>query len=240
MSTLLVIRHGQASFGAANYDVLSELGERQSQELGRYLARAGVRADAVYSGPLKRQVDTASLLSDAPQFPEAQVEPRFSEFPAFRIVALGLPALIEAGAFEPERAAAFTAAAHDPVGERRMFETMFRTVMRAWAEGDPRLAAALAELESFADFRRRVLSGLHDVMRAHGRGQTVVIVTSAGTVGASLAAALSLSPWESIKASLVVANTAMTRFKYRDVEDITLDAFNTVPHLQRRALLTLR
>ncbi|MCB9755514.1 MAG: histidine phosphatase family protein [Myxococcales bacterium] len=240
MSTLLVIRHGQASFGAADYDVLSSRGEEQSRRLGAYLERAGVRPDVVITGPRARQIDTARHMSSAPAFADATVEPRFDEFPAFEIVAAALPTLLASGELSPARRAAYEAAARDPVRERQGFEDMFRDIMRRWAEDDPVLAPALAELESFAAFRARVLEGMRALMRARGRGRTIVVVTSAGTVGASLAAALSLSPWDSIKASLVVANTAITTFKYRDPADVSLGNFNAHPHLTDRALVTLR
>ena len=38
MGTLYLIRHGQASFGAADYYQLSELGARQCHALGQYFA----------------------------------------------------------------------------------------------------------------------------------------------------------------------------------------------------------
>jgi broad specificity phosphatase PhoE len=38
MGNLYLVRHGQASFGAADYDQLSELGQRQSVRLGEYFA----------------------------------------------------------------------------------------------------------------------------------------------------------------------------------------------------------
>ena len=48
MPTVLLVRHGQASFGAADYDVLSDLGRRQAQAAGRELARRlGVPAQLV-------------------------------------------------------------------------------------------------------------------------------------------------------------------------------------------------
>ena len=34
MGTLYLVRHGQASFGSANYDQLSALGQRQCRRLG--------------------------------------------------------------------------------------------------------------------------------------------------------------------------------------------------------------
>ena len=43
MGQLLLVRHGQASFGAEDYDVLSETGWEQGRRLGAHLVRAGVR-----------------------------------------------------------------------------------------------------------------------------------------------------------------------------------------------------
>ena len=61
MSVLTLIRHGQASFFAANYDQLSALGERQSRALGEYWARRELSFDAVYTGPRVRQRHSAEL-----------------------------------------------------------------------------------------------------------------------------------------------------------------------------------
>ncbi|MCE7007157.1 histidine phosphatase family protein [Kibdelosporangium philippinense] len=59
MPLVYLIRHGQASFGADDYDVLSPVGHRQGKHVGAELRRRGVRADQVWSGSLKRQRDTA-------------------------------------------------------------------------------------------------------------------------------------------------------------------------------------
>ena len=60
MSIVWAIRHGQASFGASEYDVLSETGIRQSEITGRYLQKARGCFDSVYTGTMKRQQDTAA------------------------------------------------------------------------------------------------------------------------------------------------------------------------------------
>ena len=44
MSTILLVRHGQASFGAADYDNLSPTGHEQSRVLGAALAARGITA----------------------------------------------------------------------------------------------------------------------------------------------------------------------------------------------------
>ena len=43
MGTLYLVRHGQASFGADDYDKLSDLGHRQCVRLGEYFRDKGVR-----------------------------------------------------------------------------------------------------------------------------------------------------------------------------------------------------
>mgnify|MGYP006207489193 FL=1 len=58
MGTLYLVRHGQASFGADDYDQLSERGQAQSQRLGAYWRERGLRFDAVYTGTLRRHAQT--------------------------------------------------------------------------------------------------------------------------------------------------------------------------------------
>jgi len=58
MGTLYLVRHGQASFGADDYDVLSDLGYRQALRLGEYFKYKGIRFDAAFTGTLQRQVKT--------------------------------------------------------------------------------------------------------------------------------------------------------------------------------------
>ena len=59
MSVVLLVRHGQASWGAADYDRLSSLGEQQSRVLGAALASRGVRPDLVVRGAMRRHRQTA-------------------------------------------------------------------------------------------------------------------------------------------------------------------------------------
>ena len=47
MGTLYLVRHGQASFGADDYDQLSELGHKQSVRLGEYFAHKGIHFDGL-------------------------------------------------------------------------------------------------------------------------------------------------------------------------------------------------
>src|SRR3990167_2806924 len=60
MGNLYLVRHGQASFGAADYDNLSELGQRQSVRLGEYFAAKGLQFEAVIVGTLRRHAQTSA------------------------------------------------------------------------------------------------------------------------------------------------------------------------------------
>jgi len=58
--SVILVRHGQASFGAASYDVLSEVGYRQAELTALELRRRGARVECVVAGTLARQRDTAA------------------------------------------------------------------------------------------------------------------------------------------------------------------------------------
>jgi len=60
VSVVLLVRHGQASFGAEDYDRLSPLGEEQSRLLGSSLDARGVRPEVVVRGSMRRHRQTTS------------------------------------------------------------------------------------------------------------------------------------------------------------------------------------
>ncbi len=91
MGNLYLIRHGQASFGADDYDVLSPVGVRQSHALGEHLAQLGVRLDRCVAGDLRRQQDTARLALQALHasgcpVPAVETDAAFNEFDADGVI----------------------------------------------------------------------------------------------------------------------------------------------------------
>ena len=80
MASIYLIRHGQASFGAANYDQLSALGQRQADVTGQYLQAIGLSIDAAYSGSLWRQQETAQRVMAGLDFQgKIEADERFDE-----------------------------------------------------------------------------------------------------------------------------------------------------------------
>ena len=231
MSSLLLIRHGQASFGADDYDVLSTRGIEQSRALGRHLAAQGERIDAVYAGPRRRHADTARHLREAAgeagtRLPEPIEVAELDEFPAIEMLRLWLPKM---AAGDPELAAAL---AGGDAG--RAAVVAFDKVTKAWANG----SLDVGELESFAAFSARVGRGLAAIMQAEGRGRQVLVVTSGGPISIAVRGCLELGEEPTLRAALALANASTTAIKWRGSET-TLFGYNHVHYLPRE-LLTFR
>ena len=64
MGHLYLVRHGQASFGAEDYDQLSAMGQQQSVRLGHYWRDKGLTFDTVLTGTLQRQRQTYAAICE--------------------------------------------------------------------------------------------------------------------------------------------------------------------------------
>ncbi len=231
MSSLFLIRHGQASFGADDYDVLSPRGIEQSRALGRHLAASGVRIDAVYAGPRRRHLDTALHLRAAAEeagapLPEPTIVAELDEFPAIEMLRLWLPRL---AAGDPDLAAAL--ASGNP---GRAALVAFDKVTRAWANG----SLDVGELESFAAFSARVVRGLDAIMSGEGRGRQALVVTSGGPISVAVRGCLDLGEEATLRVALALANGSTSEIKWRGGET-TLFGYNHVHYLPRE-LVTYR
>ena len=233
VSTLFVIRHGQASFGAADYDHLTPLGIDQAARLGAFFALDGRRLDALFSGPRRRQIDSARHFAVAGGYGSAAVVDGFDEYPAEVIMRRAAAGLLAAG--DEEARAVFGDDPHAPPTDGRAFQRMFERVMRNWARGDFMPEGA----ESFAHFGARVRSALVEVMKSAGRGKQVAVFTSAGPVSIAAQLALGLTDEMAMRQSWVVANSSVTELRFRG-DELTLVAFNALPHAAERRWVTYR
>lgn len=86
MPVIYLLRHGQASFGTDDYDVLSELGRKQAEIAGHELVRRGARSPIVVSGSLRRQIDTAAIAAHELNVSPSGIDSRFDEFDAHAAV----------------------------------------------------------------------------------------------------------------------------------------------------------
>ncbi len=219
MGTLYLVRHGQASFGADDYDQLSALGQRQSQRLGRYWAERGLRFDAVLTGTLRRHAQTwAGIAEGAGLDAQALTWPGLNEYDSEAVVRAVLPRGGDAMLGDP----------HTPEGYRAHFR-LLRDGLAQWMAG----TVSPQGMPSYTDFVHGVTSALDHVRTQH-HGQKVLIVSSGGPIATAVGHVLGLSPEATIDLNMRIRNSAVTEFQFSPKRH-TLLTYNTLPHLDGSA-----
>jgi len=219
LSTLHLIRHGQASFGANDYDRLSSLGEQQVHYLRDHYERTGQRLDTIVSGRLKRQRATAAILA-SPANDAVREYAAFDEYDA--------PVLFKVHA---EIKGIPLSALRDPgPPDARAFQRRLEEVCRQWVAG----TLDRPGVERWRDFRSRVTAGLEQIMREAGRSKEAAVCTSAGVIGAAVGHVLELNDEACLRLSWLVFNASITRVRF-GASRHSLEVFNAVPHLEAQA-----
>lgn len=221
MGTILLVRHGLASFGLGDYDRLTETGRDQARALGAALRERGVAPSLVVHGELRRQRETAdALLEAAGQAPERRVDPRWDEFDHRELLTVLRPRYRS-----PAVLGAEMAATGRPLDVFR--ETLERALER-WSSGEH----DDQYVETFAGFTARARGALERVAANAPRGTTVV-VSSAGTIAAVCAGLLGTPTSGWLALNRVYANTGVTRI-VSGRRGLSLVSFNEQAHLPER------
>ena len=210
MATLYLVRHGQASFGADNYDQLSELGYRQALRLGQYLREAGVVFEASITGTLMRQVQThAGICEGLGQSLQALALPALNEYDSH--------ALIEAVHPQP------LPRPDTPERYRQHFR-LLRQALQAWVAG----TLAPRGMPSFAQWSQGIRAALDHVRQNH-QGP-VLLVSSGGPIATAVAQVIEAAPNSWIELNLRIRNASVTQFEFSPKRHSLL-TYNTLPHL---------
>ena len=210
MGTLYLVRHGQASFGAADYDQLSELGQRQSVRLGEYLANKGVTLDAVLTGTLRRHQQTyAGIAQGAGLGLEPLQWPGLNEYDSDAVIATIHPHKLE----KPD----------SPEMYRHHFR-LLRDGLTQWMNG----VVSPRGMPTYPDFLAGVTSAL-DHVRKHHAGN-VLIVSSGGPIATAVGHILGTTPETTIELNLRIRNSSVTELAFTPKRHM-LVTYNTLPHL---------
>lgn len=231
MSLLTVIRHGQASFLADDYDKLSPLGEIQSRKLAEYWLRRGIRFDQVFHGPRERQIRTAEIAGavfrDAGvPWPEPRQIDELDEYPAEQVVRAFLPELRRKYEHLDRWAAEFFAA-EDPDLKRRYFDRVLHDVTRRWIEGE----VGSAEIPTWGEFLERVAAAIGRIRSSCSNGSRVAAFTSGGPTAATARIALDLSALKTLDLTWMPRNASFSEFLFSGAR-FTMATFNCTPHLE--------
>jgi broad specificity phosphatase PhoE len=203
MSTLTVVRHGQARPFEKNSDCLSETGEKQASALGEHWSRAGVTFDEVWSGSLQRHRQTAALALGG----NPKIAPEFNEYDAEGILR-GYP---HPSTFPDNRA----------------FQKAFEAAMEKWIAGDDQ---ENRDCEPFADFHARVLRGLRSIQDGPSN-RNLVLFTSGGPIGVLVQTALGAPAQSFADINWRVRNCSISEFVFSR-ERLSLDSFNSISQLE--------
>ena len=212
MGTLYLVRHGQASFGADDYDQLSELGQRQSVRLGEYFAQKDIHFDALIAGTLRRHKQTlAGILLGMKRQGEHLSWEGLNEYDSEAVIATVHPHKLE----KPD----------SPEMYRHHFR-LLRDGLAQWMAG----ATIPAGMPSYRDFVAGVAGAL-DHVRANHYGQNVLVVTSGGPISTAVGQVLRASTQAVIDLNLRIRNSAITELAFTPKRHM-LVSFNAIPHLE--------
>ncbi len=211
MGHLYLVRHGQASLGAADYDQLSPLGTQQSQRLGEHWRAQGLRFDAVITGALKRHAQTlAGIQQGMGTQHAAWVWPGLNEYDSEAIIR----------AIHPGELPKPTT----PDSYKQHFR-LLRDGLTQWMAG----VISPQGMPSYAAFVQGVTSAL-DHIRQQQDGN-VLLVSSGGPIATAVAHVLKTSPETSIELNMRLRNSAVSEFSFSPKRH-TLVSFNSLPHLE--------
>jgi len=210
MGTIHLVRHGQASFGAADYDQLSELGARQCHALGQWFAARGTRFEGVLRGTLKRHAQSLAALAEGHgSVPDALEWPGLNEYDSEALIRAIHPGSL---------------AAPDTPEVYRAHFRLLREAMAAWMAG----RSAPVGMPAYADWVAGVTRAL-DHVRTHHTGN-VLVVSSGGPISTAVGHVLGTSPETTIELNLRIRNSSLTELAYTPKRHM-LVAYNHVPHL---------
>jgi broad specificity phosphatase PhoE len=230
VSELILVRHGQASFGAESYDKLSELGLHQARLLAQHWAELGERFDHLYCGTLLRQRETASALMPLVNgLQEPSQHPGLNEYSGDALIRIYLRDHADTGPFS---------GLTFPVGDPRLFQQIFEAATALWVRGELQPAAEDEDFEPWPVFQRRVHGVVDEIMARHRSGSRVLVASSGGVIAMTLQRVLQFPDEHVISTNWMVHNSSVSRIKYGNGR-VSLTQFNALPHLERSDRLEL-
>lgn len=213
MGNLYLVRHGQASFGAKNYDQLSELGTRQSVRLGQYLAEKGLQFEAIYTGNLRRHTQTLDGIrtgfDTAAGIGPIHARPGLNEYDGEAVINAVAPHPLQ----RPDT----------PELYREHFR-MLRDGLTQWMNG----VISPKGMPTYDEFVAGVTGTLDHIRKQHTGN--VLIVSSGGPISTAVGHLLGTSPETTIALNYRIRNSSLTEFIFTPKRYVLL-SYNGLPHL---------
>lgn len=204
MTTIYLIRHGQASFGAESYDKLSPNGELQAKLLGQYFNQILKQEPYVIAGSMQRHQQTANLAL-AECFPEAEIQTdsAWNEFNHQQVFAQYEPRFNEPHLLKQD--------VENEVNPRAYLAKIFEGAIERWTGGDYHHEYD----ESWPDFKSRVETALQNLCDklAKTKPRYAVVFTSGGVISVAAGKLLELNANRTFALNWAITNTSMTTLR---------------------------
>ncbi|MDA1069538.1 MAG: histidine phosphatase family protein [Verrucomicrobia bacterium] len=239
MSVLYAVRHGQASFFKADYDQLSSTGLEQARLLGHYWVENQVSITEVYSGSLTRQLDTAKAVGESFReagfpWPEVQVLEGLNEYHADQVMNFLKAELIEKHGSVRQLNEDFENA-HGDKERYRSFHRLLEAVMKFYIAGDYESDG----FETWQQFHNRVREAVDVIRSKESSGRKIAVFTSGGPIGVMVQTTLEAPEQQAGQLNWRVHNGSISQFTFSS-NRISLDQFNSIPHLTTDDVRTYR
>tara|TARA_R110000737_G_scaffold322276_3_gene334585 strand:- start:679 stop:1401 length:723 start_codon:yes stop_codon:yes gene_type:complete len=229
VAIIYLIRHGQASFGKADYDQLSEKGTLQAQMLGKFW-QSHPTPDKIFSGDLLRHEQTLENFFQGYQGdkPAKIIHSGFNEFNHVELLTR-----YDAGWKNFADMAKIIAQQPDA---NKVFQREFSLALKRWVSGlhDDEYH------ESWPQFKKRCVTALQAVsQQIIGATKTlnnakpskeICIFTSGGTISVIVQHILGLSDQNTLAIIQQLRNTSVTKLLCSK-NNLSLDYLNNYSHL---------
>jgi broad specificity phosphatase PhoE len=204
MSKITLVRHGQASFGSDNYDLLSDIGRLQAQKVGEYFHRCATHFDLILHGGMSRQTDTAKIIAkvmghSAPLVQHSGAD----EFDSENLIKSYLPKLAE-------RSTEYREMIH---GDNHWFKSnsnfkrVFSELISLWQRDQD------CQFESWWSFKKRVKTFLKQITDDGHANRRVMIATSGGLISVAFMSLMKLPDEQFTEINLSINNASLTELK---------------------------
>jgi broad specificity phosphatase PhoE len=218
VAELTVVRHGQASVGAANYDKLSELGWQQARWLGQWFAEQGLQFDRLVTGTLVRHQETLTGILEGMGL-QTSLQPNLRQTPVQEFAGLNE---YDSSVMLKARLGDFNE--QDLSKDRRFYFRELREALYQWTEAQ----LQPPNYQSFQQFRAGVVDGLK--LACAPGAQRVLLVSSGGPISNMVGHVLQTPNRVTVDINLQTRNASVTQFAFNE-RSLNLMSFNNVPHL---------
>lgn len=225
MSSIYLLRHGQASFGADDYDQLSPLGVEQARLLGAALSKCGLKTPVLVSGSMQRDRHTLmECTADLGTAVPIAIDEGWNEYDYRNIIQAAYP--------EYEDAAELHAAMAARPDQKVAFQRIFASAIERWACGkyDGEYT------ETWAQFHGRVVQALSTLVQQLPSDCDALVSTSGGPIAAVVQQLLQMPAAQGIALNWTLVNAGFTRL-FTARGEPRLRGLNIHAHLQGQARL---